>query len=85
MVIDYATWKLKLKSKVKDGIDDWHNEAQPSIVKDLEELRKENKKNIKEIFDNYSSQYEYEEEIPNEKETIELLESIEKIKKEIGA
>ena len=85
MVIDYATWKLKLKSKVKDGIDDWYNEAQPSIVKDLEELRKENKKNIKEIFDNYSSQYEYEEEIPNEKETIELLESIEKIKKEIGA
>ncbi|MEI0447724.1 dynamin family protein [Brachyspira intermedia] len=85
MLIDYATWKIKLKGKVKDGIEKWYKEAKPAIIKDLEKLREENKINITEIFDNYSSQYEYEEEIPNEKETIALLENIEKIKKEIGA
>ncbi|WP_028330988.1 dynamin family protein [Brachyspira alvinipulli] len=85
MIIDYATWKSKLKGKVKDGVEKWYEEAKPAIIKDLEKLREENKKNITEIFDNFSSQYEYEEEIPNEKETMELLDNVERIKNEIGA
>ena len=85
MIIDYATWKSKLKGKVKEGIDSWYSEAKPSIIKDIEKLREENKQNITNIFDDFANQYEYEDEIPNEKETIALLENIEKIKKEIGA
>lgn len=85
MLIDYATWKMKLKAKVKEGIENWYKEAKPAIIKDLEKLREENKINITEIFDNFANQYEYEEEIPNEKETLALLENAEKIKKEIGA
>ena len=81
----YASWKNKLKSKSEKAIEEWYKDANPSIIKDLNKLREENKNNFNEIFDDFINQYSYNAEIPNEKETMELLEESKKIAKEIGA
>lgn len=85
IAMEYASWKNKLKSKSKKAIEEWYKDANPSIIKDLNKLREENKNNFNEIFDDFINQYSYNAEIPNEKETMELLEESKKIAKEIGA
>ena len=85
IAMEYASWKNKLKSKSKKAIEEWYKDANPSIIKDLNKLREENKNNFNEIFDDFINQYSYNAEIPNEKETMELLEKSKKIAKEIGA
>lgn len=85
IAMEYASWKNKLKSKSKKAIEEWYKDANPSIIKDLNKLREENKNNFNEIFDDFINQYSYNVEIPNEKETMELLEESKKIAKEIGA
>ena len=85
IAMEYASWKNKLKSKSKKAIEEWYKDANPSIIKDLNKLREENKNNFNEIFDDFINQYSYNAEIPNEKETMELFEESKKIAKEIGA
>lgn len=85
IAMEYASWKNKLKNKSKKAIEEWYKDANPSIIKDLNKLREENKNNLNEIFDDFINQYSYNAEIPNEKETMELLEESKMIAKEIGA
>lgn len=85
VAMEYASWKNKLKNKSKKAIEEWYKDAKPSIINDLNNLREENKKNLDEIFNDFINQYNYNSEIPDEKETMELLEESKIIAKEIGA
>lgn len=85
VAMEYASWKNKLKNKSKKAIEEWYKDAKPSIINDLNNLREENKKNLDEIFNDFINQYNYNSEIPDEKETMELLKESKIIAKEIGA
>ena len=83
-IVDYATWKNKLTNKSTKAIDKWKEETLVGIKEDLENLRNENINTIKEIAEIQMDRYNYEEEIPNEKDTNELIDLLDIIKKDLG-
>lgn len=85
VIIDYTTWKNKLKNKIGKAIDEWYSETINNIVNDLEILKSDNIKTLNEIVGDEIHKYDYEEEIPDEKETLGLLKISEEIKQKLGA
>jgi CO dehydrogenase/acetyl-CoA synthase gamma subunit (corrinoid Fe-S protein) len=49
LVFEYSTWKTKLKQQISKGVRAWKEETVQSSLNDLEALRQENIKNIREI------------------------------------
>ncbi|GKU25197.1 dynamin family protein [Clostridium folliculivorans] len=84
IIIDYNTWKGKLKSKIKKALDQWCNETVLSVQIDLEKLKEENIKTLTYIVDEEIKRYAYDEETTDEKETLELLELASKIEQMLG-
>lgn len=84
LLIDYATWKLKLKKKVNKAIDKWYGQTDKDIKDDLIGLKDENIEILNSIVDENLKRYNYDEETKDEKETVELLQKVEEIKKELG-
>ncbi|MCI7267774.1 MAG: dynamin family protein [Mollicutes bacterium] len=82
--IDYSIWKGKLKQKLDDVLNDWHTETEKSIKNDLEILKEENIKTLKEIKQSCKERYEYNESFNKEEEVLELMDMINEIKEEVG-
>lgn len=80
VIIDYSTWKIKLKSQVKKGLGEWYKKTVDTVTKDLENLKKENIKTLNDIINDIASTYELEadEMIENMPELIALKEEIHK-------
>ena len=62
VIIDYSTWKPKLKKQVKKGLDEWYEKTVNTVTKDLENLKTENIKTLKDIINDIASKYELEED-----------------------
>lgn len=74
VIIDYSTWKPKLKKQVKKGLGEWYEKTVDTVTKDLENLKTENIKTLKDIINDIASTYELEAEemIENMPELIAL-------------
>ena len=74
VIIDYSTWKPKLKKQVRKGLDEWYEKTIGTVTKDLEKLKAENIKTLKDIINDIASAYELEanEMIENASELIAL-------------
>ena len=60
VIIDYSTWKPKLKKQVKKGLDEWYEKTVDTVTKDLENLKTENINTLKDIINDIASKYELE-------------------------
>lgn len=85
VIIDYSTWKDKLKKKVGESIEIWYTESCDSIKNDLLKLKEENIKTLKSIVEEEKNKYCYKEEIKDELKIVKLLQEVEKVKLELGA
>lgn len=74
VIVDYSTWKLKLKRQVRKGLDEWYEKTVNTVTKDLENLKTENIETLRGIIDEIASAYELEAEeiIDNMPELIAL-------------
>lgn len=74
VIIDYSTWKPNLKKQVRQGLNKWYEKTVDTVTKDLEKLKAENVKTLKDIINNIASSYELEadEMIENMPELIAL-------------
>lgn len=74
VIIDYSTWKPNLKKQVRQGLNKWYEKTVDTVTKDLEKLKTENVKTLKDIINNIASSYELEayEMIENMPELIAL-------------
>ncbi len=84
VIVEYSTWKTKLRNKSSKAINDWYKEARSLIKEDLLNLKGENIQTLKEIIVEEKSKYDYSEDIPDEKDTDELLKLLNKTKIELG-
>ena len=62
VIIDYSTWKTKLKKQVNKGLDNWYDETLETITKDLKNLKNRNIYTLNEIINKIASSYELSEE-----------------------
>lgn len=85
VIIDYSTWKPKLKKQVKKGLKKWHDQTVETVTKDLQNLKVENIKTLEEIINSIASNYELEagDMIDNIPELITLKGEIHKRLEEI--
>lgn len=58
VIIDYSTWKPKLKNQVNKGLDNWYDKTLETITGDLKKLKKQNIDTLNEIIDEIASSYE---------------------------
>lgn len=85
VIVDYNTWQSKLKTRVTKAIDEWYYETLNNIQEDLEKLKTENMDTLNAIVAEEIERYNYKEEIPNETETLKLIDMLDEIKQKIGA
>lgn len=78
VIIDYSTWKPKLKKQVKKGLCVWCEKTIETVTTDLENLRKQNIETLKEIIDGIAYSYELEAE-----ETVDNVSALIERKKQI--
>lgn len=50
-LIDLATWKMRLKSKIDEGLKKWKDNCYPKTIKSLEDLQVENENNLRVIVE----------------------------------
>lgn len=62
VIIDYSTWKSKLKKQVKKGLGEWYDKTVQTVTVDLENLREQNIKTLREIIEEIASSYELEDD-----------------------
>ena len=74
VIIDYSTWKSKLKNKTGKAINEWYNDTLEAVKNDLKELKKQNIDTLKSIIEEETSKYNYDEEVKDEKEINKLIE-----------
>lgn len=60
VIIDYATWKPKLKNQVRKGLDQWYDKTVDTVIIDLEKLKDENINTLNTIIKENASAYEIE-------------------------
>lgn len=58
MAIDLATWKMKLRKKVRESVGKWEGEALPSVLKDFDKLEEENIETMYEIARDFERSYD---------------------------
>ena len=79
LVVDYSTWKGKLKKQIKKGLQNWKEETLTSVIKDLGELENDNIQIVNEIADEFDNCFEKE----TNKDSDELFKYV-KLSEEIG-
>lgn len=77
VVIDYSTWKNKLKKQVKKGINQWYDKTLNTIEKDLTSLKEQNISTLGSIIEDVASAYEL-----NSKEVVDNMSELLSIRKE---
>lgn len=60
VIVEYTTWKSKLKKQIKKGLIDWASETKKTILSDLKTLKQKNIETLKEIIDENANAYEFE-------------------------
>ena len=85
VLIDYSTWKSKLKNKIGKVINEWYTDTLEAVRNDLKELKKQNIDTLKSIIEEETSKYDYDEEIKDEKEINKLIEELQIVKEKLGA
>lgn len=85
VLIDYSTWKSKLKNKIGKAINEWYTDTLEAVRNDLKELKKQNIDILKSIIEEETSKYDYDEEIKDEKEINKLIEELQIVKEKLGA
>lgn len=85
VLIDYSTWKSKLKNKIGKAINEWYTDTLEAVRNDLKELKKQNIDTLKSIIEEETSKYDYDEEIKDEKEINKLIEELQIVKEKLGA
>ena len=85
VIVDYNTWQNKLKSRVTKALGQWYFETIENIEEDLDKLKMENIQTLNSIVAENIERYNYKEEIPNQKDTLELMEMLDEIKQKLGA
>ena len=61
VIIDYSTWKPKLKKQVKKGLDDWYEKTVDTITPNLDDLKNNNIRTLTDIINNVASAYEIDD------------------------
>lgn len=84
VIIDYSTWKSKLKNKTGKAINEWYNDTLEAVKNDLKELKKQNIDTLKSIIEEETSKYNYDEEVKDEKEINKLIEELQIVKEKLG-
>lgn len=84
IIIDYSTWKSKLKNKTGKAINEWYNDTLEAVRNDLKELKKQNIETLKSIIEEETRKYNYDEEIKDEKEINKLIEELQVVKEKLG-
>jgi len=74
IVVDLATWKRKLKGKVKEGLEEWKKNTISAVEKDLNKLKDTNIETVNQIADEMDNALEFEKstDIEQLKNNIEL-------------
>lgn len=83
MIIDYATWKGKLKKAVANGVDKWKETTLPSAVDDIRECRQRNINMVAQIADSFENDLNNSEK-PQSDQLLELVKMSKEIGKSIG-
>lgn len=58
VIIEYSTWKTKLKKQVRKGLDVWYNSTIDTIEKDIINLKNQNIRTLTEIIEENANAYE---------------------------
>ncbi len=83
VAVEYSTWKPKLKKKVREGVEKWRSTTLPEALKQIEDLKQENIKNVQQIADEMTALFSDEMDTDN-KVVQEHMKLSESIGKEIG-
>ncbi len=85
VIIEYTTWKPKLKKQVKKGLDEWYEKTIETVTKDIQTLKEQNIETLNDIIEEIASSYELDEEkmIDNIPEQIEAKKQIHRELEEI--
>ncbi len=74
VIIDYATWKTKLKKQVRKGLDDWYSSTLKIIIEDIESLKNQNINTLTDIIEENANAYEVDaDEIEDNDNMSELI------------
>jgi len=58
IAIDLATWKMKLRKKVRESVGKWKSEALPQVLRDIDKLEEENIETMYEIARDFERSYD---------------------------
>lgn len=84
VIIEYSTWKSKLKKKTHKATDEWYNECLKLMKNDLLELKEENIEILTDIIKEEKNLYNYSDIADDEKEIKVLYNKLNQVKLELG-
>lgn len=86
VTLDYNTWKIKMKPKIREAVKKWRDETVPIVESDLEELKAQNISIIETIADNFGNIFENDisEQKTSDEELLSQLKMCDDIGKIIG-
>lgn len=84
LVVEYSIWKMKLKNKCKKAIYNWHDETLDLIKKDLINLKNENLLILDEFAKDKVNEYNYSNDLEDEKHIVHLFDLLNEAKRELG-
>lgn len=58
VIIDYSTWKLKLKNQVSKGMKQWYSKTVETVTEDVKNLKNQNIDTLMRIINDAALQYE---------------------------
>ena len=84
IIIEYSTWKSKLKKKTHKATSDWYDECLNTIKDDLQKLKEENLEILTEIVNEEINMYNYSDVIEDENEILTLYNELNNVKIKLG-
>lgn len=73
VIIDYTTWKPKLKKQVRKGMDTWYVDTCETVKTDIQNLKEQNIRTLTEIIEENATAYELDARAKNN-DVSELIE-----------
>lgn len=80
LVVDIATWKLRLKNKSSKVIQAWYDNCLESMKKDLLELKQENISILRDVIKENKENFNYDDRVEDEEKIIELYNDLQDLK-----
>lgn len=84
VIIEYSTWKSKLKKKIHKATSEWHDECLNTIKNDLLKLKEENIEILTDIINEEINMYNYSDVIEDENDIITLFNELNNVKIKLG-